>query len=99
MDGLTNIELLRKFERQFHLHPLALKDVLITAQRPQVEYYTDHFFIISEMVYEEPDRKIALEQLSVLLGDSYVLTLQESNTMSSIRSVHACASVGVTLGR
>ena len=51
--------------------------MFITAQRPQVEYYTDHFFIISEMVYEEPDRKIALEQLSIFLGDSYVLTLQE----------------------
>jgi magnesium transporter len=79
VDGLSDIELLRKLGHQFSIHPLALEDVLNTAQRPKVEQYADQFFIVSEMIYEEEDGRIALEQLSIFLGKSYVLTIQEES--------------------
>ena len=50
VDGLCDVELLRKLGQQFNIHPLALEDVLNTTQRPKVEHYTDHYFIISDMI-------------------------------------------------
>jgi magnesium transporter len=79
VDGLNDIELLRKLGKQFNIHPLALEDVLNTTQRPKVEHYTDHYFVISQMIYKEKNRKITLEQLSIFLGNSYVLTIQEES--------------------
>ena len=78
-DGLHDVELLRKLGHQFSIHPLALEDVLNTTQRPKVEHYTDHYFIISEMIYKGRNRRIVLEQLSIFLGKSYVLTIQDES--------------------
>ncbi|HEY5704325.1 MAG TPA: magnesium/cobalt transporter CorA [Terrimicrobiaceae bacterium] len=79
IDGLSDVGLLRKLGQQFNIHPLALEDVLNTTQRPKVEYYADQYFIVSEMIYEEDDRRVSLEQLSIFLGKSYVLTIQEES--------------------
>lgn len=77
IDGLGDIALLRKLSERFHIHPLALEDVLNTAQRPKVEHFTNHFFIVSEMIYFDETEKLAFEQVSLFLGDYFVITLQE----------------------
>jgi magnesium transporter len=77
IDGLGSADLLRKLSERFSIHPLALEDVLNTTQRPKVERYAEQYFIISEMIYPEKDRRIAVEQLSMFLGEAYVITLQE----------------------
>lgn len=77
VDGLSDVDLLRKFGERFSIHPLALEDVLNTTQRPKVERFDDHFFIVSEMIYWENESRIAVEQLSLFLGEGYVITLQE----------------------
>jgi magnesium transporter len=66
-----------------------MEDVLNTTQRPKVERYDDQYFIISEMIYPETDRRIAVEQLSLFLGDSYVLTLQEESGHDVFAAVRA----------
>lgn len=76
VDGLGSLDTLRKLSERFSIHPLALEDVLNTTQRPKVERYADQFFVISEMIYQEGSR-ITVEQLSLFLGESYVITLQE----------------------
>lgn len=77
IDGLGSMDVLRKLSDRFSMHPLALEDVLNTTQRPKVERYEEHYFIISEMIYREEERRIAVEQLSLFLGENYVITLQE----------------------
>lgn len=77
IDGLGDIELLKKLGEHFHIHPLALEDVLNTTQRPKVERFPDHFFIVGEMIYFDEAEELAFEQLSVFLGDHFVITLQE----------------------
>lgn len=77
IDGLGDIALLRKLGDYFHIHPLALEDVLNTTQRPKVEHFTNHFFIVSEMIYFDEESQISFEQVSLFLGDHFVLTLQE----------------------
>ncbi len=77
IDGLGDVEILRKLGAHFQIHPLALEDVLNTSQRPKVEHFTNHFFIVSEMIYFDEKERLAFEQLSLFLGDSFVITLQE----------------------
>lgn len=77
IDGLGDIGLLRRLSDHFHIHPLALEDVLNTAQRPKVEHFTSHFFIVSEMIYFDEAGQLAFEQVSLFLGDFFVVTIQE----------------------
>jgi len=77
IDGLNDITLMRKLGERFNIHPLALEDVLNTTQRPKVEHFTDHFFIVSEMIYFGDADELSIEQLSMFLGDGYLITLQE----------------------
>jgi len=77
IDGLGDIDLLRQLGEQFQIHPLALEDVLNTAQRPKIERFTTHFFIVSEMIYFDAAEELAFEQVSLFLGDHHVITLQE----------------------
>ncbi len=77
IDGLNDATLLKRLGARFELHPLALEDVLNTTQRPKVELNKGHFFIVSEMLYFGEDEQLTFEQVSMFLGDSYVITLQE----------------------
>jgi magnesium transporter len=78
IDGLHDVELLRRLAERFSIHPLALEDVLNTSQRPKVEPYDGNIFIVSEMAYfEEGETALAFEQVSLFLGDAFLLTFQE----------------------
>jgi len=77
VDGLSDIDLLQFLGKRFGLHPLALEDVVNTSQRPKLEQYDDHLFIVSEMVYFDGSHKLTAEQLSIFLGSNFVITLQE----------------------
>jgi magnesium transporter len=77
IDGLGSPDVLRELAEHFGIHPLAMEDVLNTAQRPKVERYENQYFIISEMIYHESEKRLAVEQLSLFLGEGYVITLQE----------------------
>jgi magnesium transporter len=77
IDGLGDIEVLRTLGTQFNLHPLALEDVLDTAQRPKVEQYDNYLFIVVHMLYLDRGKVICGEQLSMFLGRHFLITLQE----------------------
>lgn len=77
IDGLGDVELLRKLGVHFGLHPLALEDVLNLHQRPKVEEYQEHFFIVLQMVFCDGKGESAFEQMSVFLGRNFLITIQE----------------------
>ena len=77
IDGLGDVELLQAVAERFKLHPLALEDVLNTAQRPKIEAFEDHYFIASAMVYPDSDDELVFEQLSFFLGERFLVTVQE----------------------
>ena len=77
IDGLGDIEVLRTLGSQFNLHPLALEDVLDTAQRPKVEQYDNYLFIVAHMIYRGRDKLMCGEQVSMFLGKHFLITLQE----------------------
>src|SRR5678816_199650 len=77
IDGLGDIEALRLLGDRFKLHPLALEDVLNTGQRPKTEPYETYLFIIVQMVYHDVDEKMCGEQVSMFLGNNFLITVQE----------------------
>jgi magnesium transporter len=85
LDGTTDVTLIRELGTIFDLHPLALEDVVHTHQRPKVEAYADHLFIVLRM--PNPGEGLDFEQMSIFLGKTFVLTIQErpGDCMDSIR--------------
>jgi magnesium transporter len=76
IDGLDT-ELLREAGARFGLHPLALEDVLTAPQRPKVERYTDHYFLVLRMIRHVHEAHLEDEQVSVFFGRDWVVTIQE----------------------
>jgi len=87
IDGLGDLDLLRKLAERFGLHPLALEDVLNTTQRPKVEPYEENIFIVSEMVYFDSEEELVFEQVSLFLGDNFLLTFQEEKGHDAFENV------------
>ncbi|MFO7030681.1 magnesium and cobalt transport protein CorA [Limnospira fusiformis CCALA 023] len=80
IQGLGNLETWRQMTEIFNLHPIALEDVVNVPQRPKVVYYDnpDHVVIIAWMVMLSPrSQKLHKEQVSIILGEHYVITVQE----------------------
>ncbi len=78
INGLQDTELIRQVGKAFNLHALVLEDVVNTGQRPKMEEYDDYlFFVIKMMRYDESEGLIKSEQLSMILGKSFVITFQE----------------------
>ena len=75
VDGLGDATIIEKLGRIFGLHPLALEDVVNVHQRPKLEEYSDHLFIVGRMV--TLDDRLHTEQISFFLGENFVLTFQE----------------------
>lgn len=76
--GLGSEDILRRIGQVFHLHPLALEDVVNVPQRPKVEEYTEQVVIIARMVIANQESEgFSSEQVSLVLGKNYLLTIQE----------------------
>ncbi|MHB8079194.1 MAG: magnesium/cobalt transporter CorA [Candidatus Krumholzibacteriia bacterium] len=76
VDGLGDPELVARFGALFGLHRLALEDVVHTHQRPKIEHYADHLYIVLRL--PDPGAEgLESEQISLFLGRNFVLTFQE----------------------
>lgn len=75
VDGLGDQQTIHTLRDMFNLHVLALEDVLSLHQRPKLERYDDHMFLVLQML--EPEPPVQTEQLSIFFGEKFVLTLQE----------------------
>ncbi len=80
IDGLGDVEALTFLGERFNLHPLALEDVLNTGQRPKVEHTADYIFIVAQMVYQNAEKTICGEQVSLFFGKNFLITVQEEGT-------------------
>ena len=76
IDGLGDVSVLRQCGEIFGLHRLALEDVANTHQRPKVEEYDDHTFVVLRMP-QPGEVRFDSDQISIFLGADYVLTFQE----------------------
>src|SRR5688572_15361686 len=66
VNGIHDVEMLRKLGEYFGFHPLALEDVINTGQRAKVDNYEDHqFIVVKELRWQET---LEVEQVSIFLG-------------------------------
>jgi magnesium transporter len=78
IDGLHEVEIIEKLGSPFGLHPLLLEDILNTDQRPKMEDYGDYIFVVLKMLYPGENKDvIEAEQVSLILGSNFVISLQE----------------------
>lgn len=86
VQGTPTEKLLRSVGEAFHLHPLALEDVLHTGQRAKVEAYDVELFAILGVPQLAGDR-IEAAQLSLFLGDTWLVSFYsgENDPFSAIR--------------
>jgi len=73
--GLADIDLIRALGEMFGLHPLALEDTVNTGQRPKVDFYDDHAYMVMSMLDAPAIGRY--EQISIFFGADFVITLQE----------------------
>ncbi len=73
--GLGNVEMIRELGKLLDFHPLALEDVLQIPQRPKVDDYASHIFVVIRMLHFE--QTVETEQVSIFLGSDFVVTFQE----------------------
>jgi magnesium transporter len=59
---------------EFGLHPLAVEDAIHTRQRPKIDRYESHLFlVVHELV--ETDGQLEAAQIGCFIGEHYVLTM------------------------
>jgi magnesium transporter len=75
VNGVGDAEIVRELGNLFGLHPLALEDVVNVHQRPKVDDYGDHLFIVVHMLHFET--AVTSEQVSMFLTSNAVITFQE----------------------
>ncbi len=89
VDGLHQPAVIEALGKHFGLHPLVLEDILSTGQRPKMEDFEDHIFIVVRMLsYNEKKGETEDEQVSLILGRHFVISFQETegDVFDSIRA-------------
>ncbi|MBW4423994.1 MAG: magnesium/cobalt transporter CorA [Nostoc desertorum CM1-VF14] len=78
VQGLGSQDILQRLGNIFELHPLVLEDIVNVPERPKTEDYEDQLLFISRMVVpKEIICGFYSEQVSLVLGKNYLLTVQE----------------------
>jgi len=81
IDGLARIDLLQEIGSFFNLHPLTIEDIFDTSQRPKQEEYEGYtYFTCRALSLAEITGAIESEQVSLIIGSSYVLSVSERET-------------------
>ncbi len=79
VDGLGDAETIKRLGEIFHLHPLALEDVVAAhEQRPKLEEYPDSLFILVRMLIYKNGHcaSVETEQLGMFLLRNTLVTFQ-----------------------
>jgi len=78
IDGLHDAEVIQKLGDLFEIHGLLLEDMLNTDQRPKITETDKLLIVIIKLLeYDEKTDRLRSEQISMILDDSYLITLQE----------------------
>ncbi|EYF04253.1 magnesium/cobalt transporter CorA [Chondromyces apiculatus] len=86
--GIGHRETFERIGRIFKIHALALEDIVNVPQRPKADVYADHYLIIGRMAQTNGDGALCTEQIAILFGKDFVLTVQEEpdrDVMETVR--------------
>ncbi|GAK60754.1 magnesium transport protein [Candidatus Vecturithrix granuli] len=78
VDGIHDTTIVERLGKHFGLHVLMIEDILNTQQRLKVDVFDEYILIILKMIaYDNSTQTNNTEQVSIVLGQHFVLTFQE----------------------
>lgn len=77
IDGIHDAALIEEVGKRSVVSPLVLEDIMNTDHRPKFEELKDHLYITAKMLKLGSEDTIESDQLSMLVGEQYILTFQE----------------------
>jgi magnesium transporter len=81
VEGLHDVGIIEKLGSRFGLHPLIQEDILNTAERPKMEDYGDHIFLLLKVfVLGNKNHDEKIQQVSLVLGSNFVISFQEKES-------------------
>ncbi|MGH2830028.1 MAG: magnesium transporter CorA family protein [Actinomycetota bacterium] len=96
--GQLNNDDIATIEKEFGLHPLAVEDALSPRQRPKLEAYENHLFVVIHQLDEE-DGQLEARQVACFAGKNYVLTLHDRSQRTIDAALQRCHSTSREPGR
>lgn len=91
-DGLTWLHIEKPTTREtaylaqhYPFHPLNLDDVVSKIQRPKIDEYKDHLFIVLHFPFFNPDtRVITSGEMDIFIGSNYVVTIDCTGNLKTL---------------
>jgi len=81
VEGLHDVGIIEKLGNRFGLHTLIQEDILNTAERPKMEDYGDHIFLLLKVfVLGNRNHDEKIQQVSLVLGSNFVISFQEKDS-------------------
>lgn len=75
----------------YSFHPLALDDCLSRIQRPKIDVYDDYLFLVFHFPVFSPEARVTTpSQVSVFIGDSYLITLHKGDLKPLVKLFNQC---------
>jgi len=75
--GFASARMFEVLNEELHINKLILEDITRTYQRPKLEEYEKYVFGVSRMLLLDEDKNLENEQLSFILTDNALFTLQD----------------------
>ncbi len=78
IEGIHQVDIMEKIGNHFGIHSLVMEDILNTGQRPKMDDLEDYVYVVLKMLnYNEEDDEISAEQISIILGQKFVISFRE----------------------
>lgn len=96
--GLTWVNIEKPTEREteylaqnYPFHPLDLDDCLSRVQRPKIDEYKEYLFLVLHFpVFKTEARVTTAGQVSIFIGDSYLITLHKGELKPLVKLFKEC---------
>jgi len=77
--------------QNYPFHPLDLDDCLSRVQRPKIDEYKDYLFLVLHFPAFNPESRVTTaSQLSVFIGDNYLITLHKGELKPLVKLFREC---------
>lgn len=74
---------------EFGLHPLAVEDAVTAHQRPKLELYGDHLFLVAKTArYDDANESVEFAEVLIFAGHGFVITVRHGGASPLARVRH-----------
>lgn len=78
INGIHDTSVIERVGGIFNIHGLVLEDILNTFQRPKIQDFDEHLFLVLKMLsYDTEKNELRSEQVSFLVGADWIISFQE----------------------